>query len=262
MRLGVFYTGNRKNVKNAIDRIRRVAENKGLTLIEYRGDEEEISNCDLAIAAGGDGTFLWTSSVVHKFNIPILGINLGSLGFLTDVREGEIEEVLEDIKAGNYKKQERTMLEGELKGEVIPVLNDVVVSQANSGMVELSIHINGKFVTDLSGDGLIISTPTGSTAYSLSSGGPILMPGTKGFVLTPICPHTLTFRPIVVDEDSKIKIKTKTESSVIWDGQLKKKMGKKDFVNIRKSDYPLRVIKIEGHDYFKILREKLNWGHV
>ncbi|MEA1912722.1 MAG: NAD(+)/NADH kinase [candidate division WOR-3 bacterium] len=260
MKIIVFYTPGKKFINTVLKKIKESAEKNGFPLVEYK-NEKHIESCDLAIAAGGDGTFLWTASIVHPYSIPILGINLGSLGFLTDIRKEEIEEAFRDLKIGNYSEQERMMLNAFYRDEEDFALNDVVFSGRDARMIKFSISINEQYVTDLSGDGLIISTPTGSTAYSLSSGGPILTPGTRGFVITPISPHTLSFRPLVVQEESEISIQTKDNCHLIFDGQRILKLIPGEMIHVKKSDHPLKIVKIKGKNYFQVLREKLNWGN-
>jgi NAD+ kinase len=261
MKIVIFYTPKKKYVEEVLQKIKDTAKKNGLSAMEYTGDEVNLREYDLAIAAGGDGTFLYATSLIHSFGIPIMGINLGGLGFLTDIRKEEIEEVFKDIASRNYDIEERMMLYVTYGNKEDYALNDIVVSMEEGRMIEIEISINGDFITDLSGDGLIISTPTGSTAYSLASGGPILTPKTSGIIITPICPHTLTFRPLVIDNDSKISLVTKDKSWIICDGQRKERLKINEAINIKKSTHSLKVVKVKGKNYFQILRDKLLWGN-
>ena len=219
MKIGVFYTPGKRYIESVLENLEKAAADNDISLVFYDGEKEKIKECDFVIAAGGDGTFLWTGSIIYDFDIPLLGVNLGGLGFLTDIRKEEIESVFKDLKNKNYTIQERFFLKAKFKREESVALNDVVFSSTDIRVIDLDIYVNDNFVTQLSGDGLIVATPTGSTAYSLSSGGPILKPDTEAIVITPISPHALTFRPLVINKESKILIKTKEECRLIFDGQ-------------------------------------------
>jgi len=261
MKIGVFYTPGKRYIKAVLKNLEKAAVENGFSLILYDGDKEKIKECDFVIAAGGDGTFLWAGSIIYDFDIPLLGINLGGLGFLTDIRKEEIKSVFKDLKSKNYTIQERFFLKANCNGEENIALNDVVFSSTDIRVIDLEIYIDDSFVTQLSGDGLIIATPTGSTAYSLSSGGPILKPDTEAIVITPISPHTLTFRPLVIDKEARILIKTKEKCRFVCDGQRLFTLDSDEEVSIEKNVNPLKVIKFEDWDYFDILRKKLNWGN-
>lgn len=261
MKIAVFYTPGKKYIGVVLKNIDKAAVDNGFSIVKYTGKKEEIRGCNFAIAAGGDGTFLWASSIVYKLNLPILGINLGGLGFLTDIRKEEIDKIFNELKDKNYSLQERIFLKTSCRGEENVALNDVVFSSTDIRVINLDIFIDDNFVTELSGDGLIIATPTGSTAYSLSSGGPILKPDTQAFVITPISPHTLTFRPLVIDFESYILIKAKKKCCFICDGQRLFSLGSGEEVIVTKNKIPLKVIKFKDWDYFDILRKKLNWGN-
>ncbi len=261
MKIGIFYTPGKRYIESVLENLGKTAAENGFSIVIYGENKEEIKKCDFIIAAGGDGTFLWAASIVYEFNLPILGVNLGGLGFLTDIRKEEIKSVFKDLKNKNYTIQERFFLKANFKGEENIALNDVVISSTDIRVIDLDIYINGSFVTQLSGDGLIIATPTGSTAYSLSSGGPILKPDTRAFVITPISPHALTFRPLVLDQESRIIIKTKEKCKLIFDGQRLLTVGSGEDISVEKNKNTLKVIKFKDSNYFDILREKLNWGN-
>ncbi|MCK4421191.1 NAD(+)/NADH kinase [candidate division WOR-3 bacterium] len=259
MNIVVFYNKKKKYVQEVLEKLRKWADEKGYTL--YEEEKEHLEDCDLAIAAGGDGTFLRAASVIYTYGIPILGINLGAMGFLTEVRREEVDKVLEELSLGNYEIRERMVLQISHAERVDYALNDAVITMGENRMIGLEIMIDDNFVTELWGDGLIISTPTGSTAYSLASGGPILTPNTPGIIITPISPHTLSFRPIVLDDKSRISIQIKDNAQLILDGQRQRNLITEDIVRIQGADRPLKIVKVDQKDFFQILREKLHWGN-
>ncbi len=221
--------------------------------------------CDLAIVVGGDGTLLHTARSLVDHDVPLLGINLGRLGFLADISPGEMTVVLSRILAGEYEEERRFLLHTTIDGTESLALNDVVVHKWNiARMIEFETHVDGSFVDAQRSDGLIISTPTGSTAYALSGGGPLLHPSLNATVLVPICPHTLSNRPIVVSGDSVIEIVVcgHTESEhvrVTCDGQESMPLDGQR-ITIRKHNHAVRLIHPRDHDHFNILRAKLGWG--
>ncbi|HHN65981.1 MAG TPA: NAD(+) kinase [Nitrospirae bacterium] len=224
---------------------------------------------DVLIVLGGDGTMLSAARLVAEKGIPILGINLGGLGFITEVNRSEVFSAMETMLKGECSVEERMMLEADIirHGETIgsyTVLNDVVITKgALARIIDLETFIDHTYVTTYKADGLIISTPTGSTAYNLSAGGPIIHPSLNCIVITPICPHTLTNRPIVVSEGSLIEISMLSESEDVFltlDGQVGFSLKKSDIVEVKKSPHKTRLLIPCERDYFKILREKLKWG--
>ncbi len=230
---------------------------------------EIASLADVVLVLGGDGTMLSVSRLVAGKGVPILGINLGSLGFITEVNRDEIYDAMEAMLSDGCAVEERMMLNARIHrlGEKIAeytVLNDVVINKgALARMIELETCVNGMYVTTYRADGLIISTPTGSTAYSLSAGGPIICPTLDSIALTPICPHTLTNRPIVLPDDSKVDITLKSLSEDVYltlDGQVGFSLRKDDLIEITKSDFRTRLLIPCERDYFEILRKKLKWG--
>jgi NAD+ kinase len=228
-------------------------------------------NCDLAIVIGGDGTFLISARELAASGVPLIGINLGRLGFLVDISRDEALARLDDVIDGNYRAEERLLLSarvyrgGEILAEGV-ALNDVVIHRGSvAGMVELITHIDGLFLNAQRADGLIVSTPTGSTAYALSGGGPILHPRLPAVVLVPVNPHTLTNRPIVVDADSTVEITFRQSKAInaqlSCDNQLLPPVGGEDRILIRKSPAPVTILHPAGYDFFEILRAKLNWSN-
>jgi NAD+ kinase len=224
---------------------------------------------ELIVVLGGDGTMLRTARCVAKYNIPILGINMGSFGYLTEVNLNEIHSTLELIIRGEFVTEKRMMLDVSIKhGRTVTnvgdVLNDVVINRGNlSRMNELEMAVDGEYLTTYKGDGLIVSTPTGSTAYSLSAGGPIVFPGKDLIIINPICPHTLTNRPIIFSEDSNLKITlwSKDKGAMLTlDGQVARKIISGDVVTIKKSKHVIKLVLSPYRSYGKILRSKLGWG--
>ena len=224
--------------------------------------------CDLVIAIGGDGTMLSAGRSLAAYDSALLGINLGRLGFLTDISPDSMQENLDNILAGEYHVEERFLLHCSTvrDGEHITdseAFNDVVVHKWNAArLIELDIYVNDQFVNTLRADGLIVSTPTGSTAYALSGGGPIMHPSLDAIELVPICPHAMSYRPIVVDGNSKLEliIKESTQAQVSCDGQLNLSLQAGDQIHIQKNEHRLRLIHPKPHNHFETLRAKLNWG--
>jgi NAD+ kinase len=224
---------------------------------------------DILLVLGGDGTMLNAARLVEERRIPILGVNMGGLGFLTEASLDQLYPSLEKVFAGEYHLEERLMLRARIDrhGEYVAhatVLNDVVISKGTlSRMIEIQIAINGQFVTRLRGDGLIVSTPTGSTAYSLSAGGPIVNPSVQALILTPICPHTLTHRPLLIPSNVSLEVVLtgKDEGAMTtFDGQVGVAMTQGDAVTMSASDHLTQLIRFPDRTYYDVLRRKLKWG--
>lgn len=224
---------------------------------------------DLIIVLGGDGTMLGVARMVGERPVPILGVNLGGLGFITEVSKDQLWEALENILAGRYTVEERIMLAADVfrdgcRIEHFTALNDVVINKgALARIMDLEALVDGIYVNTFKADGLIVATPTGSTAYSLSAGGPIIYPTLHSIVLTPICPHTLTNRPIVLPDDSSVEITLRSASEHIYltlDGQQGFPLRKDDRIAIRKCGCRTQFVMPFPRDYFEILRSKLKWG--
>lgn len=211
---------------------------------------------------------LGAARLVCEKGIPLLGVNIGGLGFITEVHAGEILEALDKVLRGRCPREERMMLSARLsKGDSaagsFTALNDVVVKGSQASIVDLEVTVNGVYVMLLKADGVITATPTGSTAYSMSAGGPILYPTVRGIALTPICPHTLTNRPIVLPEDAEIAITLKSESDGVLlthDGIVAGVLEKGDAVVIKKSRCKTVILMPSDRDHFQVLRTKLKWG--
>jgi NAD+ kinase len=243
-------------------------------------DIKQISICtlteigekaDLAIVVGGDGYMLGAARVLSCYNIGVIGVNRGNLGFLTDLSPDELIPPLEEILQGKSRSEQRFIIEaevyrhGKLKSSNSAVNEAVLHAGKVASMIEFEVYIDGSFMFSQRSDGLIVSTPTGSTAYSMSAGGPILTPNLNALSLVPMFPHTLTSRPIVVDGNSEIKLVLANENyenlQVSCDGHVILAVMPGDEVIIRKSEYTLRLIHPLDHDYFNVLRNKLSWGN-
>lgn len=241
-----------------------------LSLNETGTPRDQIpSSSDLIIVFGGDGTMLSVARLAAGKDIPILGVNIGGLGFITEINKDEIFNAVESVLNGQCSIEERIMLTAAVyrNGEKISnfiVLNDVVINKgALARIIDLETYVNKNYLTTFKADGLIISSPTGSTAYSLSAGGPIIYPTLNCIVLTPICPHTLTNRPIVLSASFVIEVTLASESEDVYltlDGQSGLPLKKEDRVEIRKSEFKTKFIIPLGRDYFQVIRTKLKWG--
>jgi NAD+ kinase len=227
------------------------------------------SQTEIIIVLGGDGTLLSVARLIEDSDVPILGVNLGSLGFLTEIAIDELYPLLENIIRGDFTTERRIMLdaiiyrEGKMAAHYC-ALNDVVIkSGALARIINLEIKINGLYVTTYRSDGLIIATPTGSTAYSLAAGGPIVYPAMNALILSPICPHTLTNRPIVIPDDIKIEINLVTPNEDVlatMDGQVGYSLNYRDIIEIKKAKNTIKLIQAPGKNYYDVLRKKLKWG--
>jgi NAD+ kinase len=224
------------------------------------------AECDILISLGGDGTILRMARLVNGMATPILGINLGKLGFLAEVSLEELDECLTEIISGNYIVEDRMMLQariGKSKNN-LQALNDVVLHQTGSSrMFSVKTFMNGEFLSNFIGDGIIISTPTGSTAYALSNGGPIVTPTNHLILISPICPHTLTARTVVVPEDSIITLKVETATGKIHlaaDGQQQAFLQAPVEIIVERSTLTTKLVKRKNRSYYDVLRRKLNWG--
>jgi len=232
--------------------------------------EDLISqNPNFVVVLGGDGTLLSTARTVARAGIPILGVNLGSLGFLTEIRQHEITKALDAIDAGNCELSLRGMLHCRVhrNGSCVAdydALNDVVMNQSGVARItDFEVMVNGKFVSQYKADGLIIATPTGSTAYSLAAGGPIVSPEVSGFVITPVASHALTNRPLVVRDTAVIQVKiilTREQAYLTVDGQVGEPLEEGDVVECRKSEFKVKLFKFPERSFFDVLRTKLKWG--
>ena len=236
---------------------------------QTRKREELPAHSDLLIVLGGDGTLLSAARLAAARQVPILAVNLGGMGFLTTVPQEELYQILEEIFSEKHRVSERVLLEARIvrDGAVIRrqiALNDAVLNKAAlARIMDVVLRVDGEYVTTYKADGLILSTPTGSTAYSLAAGGPIVYPTVESFVVTPICPHTLTNRPLVIPDTAKIEIDFQSEDAAVFltlDGQIGIELARGDHIVVRKAQEKLRLVRPAKKTYFEILRSKLKWG--
>jgi NAD+ kinase len=280
--VGIIYKHRFEPAKMEAGKLENWLKTKGFTAFsEEMSAEAKMESCldefskiphdvNYVVVLGGDGTLLGAARRVGKFGVPILGVNLGSLGFLTEIPLKRLYPTVEMMIKGELDTEDRLMLETKvLRREEelcrFLVLNDVVINKgALARIIELDVHINNQFLTTFRADGLIIATPTGSTAYNLSAGGPVLYPTLENYILTPICPFTLTNRPIILPDSHTVRIQMKRKSeekvSLTFDGQVGFDFSKDDKVLISKSKERIRLIKSPDQTYFEILRTKLMWG--
>jgi NAD+ kinase len=244
------------------------ASHLSLTAYPIKKVEEFAGAIDLAIVLGGDGTMLGIGRQLAGSHVPLVGINMGRLGYMTDIPIQNVQAVLPQIIAGDYEADDRTLLDAVVlrNSKVINralALNDVVVNRSGiSGMVELAVRVNGSFMYNQRSDGLIVSTPTGSTAYALSAGGPILHPRVAGILLAPIAPHSLSNRPIVLPQDIVVSIEVVDGREVIvnFDMQSQTHLQSGDKIEVRQSEKTITLLHPRGHSDYKTLREKLHWN--
>ncbi|MEO2064921.1 MAG: NAD(+)/NADH kinase [Desulfurobacteriaceae bacterium] len=224
---------------------------------------------DVILVLGGDGTFLTVAKLVDKKPVPLLGVNFGTLGFLTEIPIEKIEECIDKLIAGEFIVENRPVLRVKVvrkNGHILiyRCVNEVAIKRDTlARIIEIDVDADGEYLTTFRGDGVIVATPTGSTAYSLSAGGPILYPTLNAMLLTPICPHTLTMRPLVLKGETCLTVKLKTESEnvmVIFDGQEGIELRVGDLIEITRSPYDLLILRDPAKSYFETLREKLKWG--
>ena len=241
----------------------------GALTVEHVAEPELVLDADLLVAVGGDGTMLHAARMAAARNVPVLGVNRGRLGFLADIGPDRMLESVDDALEGRCQSESRMLLEASLLAEGRRVaclaLNDVVVAKGESGrMLDLRTWVDGAYVNTHGGDGFIVSTSTGSTAYALSCGGPIVHPGLAAIVLVPICPHTLSDRPIVVGADSVVEIEIadrhETRAQVVCDGLVLSELEPGERLRVARAPVEAHLLHPPGHDYYRILRSKLHWG--
>jgi len=279
-RFGIIGHLDRPNIKKITETIIGWSENNNIDcricadLANLIGHEDisssldEIWKCsDVVISLGGDGSMLSSARVAGPHDIPVLGINLGSLGFLTEISENRLYESLERLKSDDFEIEERMMLEiliPDLDNDSHIALNDVVFDHGYvSNLAKLDLYSNDHYVCSYDADGIIISTPTGSTAYSLSAGGPIMNPLMDALIVNPISPHTLTLRPIVFPSTDKISVKAVGKGRKIrisTDGRILGNLEFEQTSTVRKSNHRLKLVKLNGDSFYEILRKKLHWG--
>ena len=234
-------------------------------------DEDQISLMDLIVSIGGDGTMLKSSKLASKHNVPITGINKGRLGFLTDINPDLVSSVLKEVIKGDYQTESRMLLDVKILNNdqeafIGHAINDLVINKTKTGrMINVLTSIDGNYVNSNEGDGYIVSTPTGSTAYSLSCGGPIINPNSDSFLLVPIAPHTLTNRPMVISSNCDIKLEFADQDDdlieISLDGEIISEISGSDCIMTSKSTSTVEFIHPNQYDYYETLRSKLFWGH-
>ncbi len=269
--IGIIANSSKENAVEQAERLRDWLSDRGVkvfleTKLNGEGDEtrEFVSLIDMVVVFGGDGTLLVAARLVKKYGVPIVGINLGGFGFMTVINLNEMFDVMEIILRGDYKTSRRMMLDASVGEKECSVLNDIVISRGGlSRMVNLETSVDDKYLATFKADGLIISTPTGSTAYSLSTGGPIVFPEHNLIIINPICPHSLTNRPIMLPPESTIKVKLMDEEEgvkVAMDGQVVNVLQSGEAITIRKSKYHINIVDSPLRGYLEVLRTKLGWG--
>ena len=246
------------------------SELMGNTTVEVGSRMQLSGSCDLVVVVGGDGSMLNVAKQVASEGVPVIGINRGNLGFLTDILPDEIETQLDEVLAGKFTVENRFLLDAILNGAeedkaLGSALNDVVLHPGKAAqMIEFELFVNGKFVYSQESDGLIVATPTGSTAYSLSAGGPIMHPDLNAVVLVPMYPHSLNSRPIVIDGDCEIKLvvaaKESLQPQVSCDGDVCYTASAGDEIIVTKKSVPLKLIHPNNHSFYQTCRSKLGWG--
>jgi NAD+ kinase len=254
-----------KGIEIVVEQVSAAAlggDNRAIASLEEMG-----ASCDLLIAVGGDGNILSTARVMAPFGVPILGINRGKLGFLADVSPDEIEVRLGEVLSGDYTTEEHFLLEGEVEGhdELPCALNEILIHSANMPkMIEVELYVNDQFVYTLNSDGLIVSSPTGSTAYALSAGGPIMHPSLDAIVLVPMFPHSLNNRPLVVPGGDEIRIvigsDTQMKAKISFDSHLEFQIEPGDSLLIRKKSERLVLVHPPGHSFYGVCKSKLDWA--
>ena len=283
-KIGIVINLKKENAAGILEKLLKWLAKKGKTVILdkesagfVRGKfsasslDEIASRVDLLISLGGDGTLLRAARIKNIDRIPVLGVNLGGLGFITEISSPEIYKVLQKIFAGEFKLEERMRLQIEIskkgrKESVFTALNEIVLAKTTiARLLQLEIFINKDYVTTYQCDGLIVSTPTGSTGHSLSAGGAIMEPTLDGVIICPICPHTLTNRPLIIPSDKEIRIKTKPATRTrdicaTIDGQVAVNLAFDDTIVIKKSPRKLKLVVSPERNYYQVLREKFSWG--
>lgn len=284
--VGIYGKYNDSSVNDALSKLTHHLEAQGIKvllskttsteiskkLVNLSIDESSCNQIDLAIVIGGDGTLLHAARALAPCDVPLIGVNLGHLGFLTDIARDDMIEAVDSILAGNYRIEERLLLKIEIErqGEVIHsdvAFNEFVIGRdSHEKLLNWQCHVDGIFLTSARSDGVIISTPTGSTAYALSAGGPILQPQLDAVVMVPVSPHTLSNRPIVLPASSCIEFNLDSSNMDVChisaDGLISFQPEGNETIRIERSQHSVRMVKPEQHDYYAMLRSKLGWGEI
>ncbi len=260
-----------EEIRMALDKhgVKLLIEEKSAALLGYQGVAFNTlcEACDFLISLGGDGTLISLCRRSFRHHKPVLGIHAGQLGFLTDIQTEEISAFIEELFKGNYRIDTRMMLDVTLHTndtfEKLVAFNDVVLSRSKiSHMSTIHAYVDGHLFNSYYGDGIIVSTPTGSTAYNLSAGGPLVYPLTEALILTPICPHSLSQRPLVLPVDFEISLESSDDTVVVIDGQDTYNMSEIDRISVKIAKQGAQLIHSLDRDYFDVLKKKLRWGHM
>jgi len=286
MRIGVIGNTNKESLPDAIETLLKLGSKYDLQFFihdelshslkkklgsiiqqkQYLPSVELVAESDIIIAIGGDGTILSAARMVGKSDVPILGINLGKLGFLAEVSLEELESFIKDVTSGKHIIEERMMLKTTIEKDKSELysLNDVVIDNSTSSrLIHISVYVNNQYLVSYSGDGIILATPTGSTAYSLAAGGPIVVPTAQVIVIQPISPHSLSARTVIIPDTSSIRIVVEhlsNEARVTADGQTEKIFAPPLDIYVSKAEYSVKLIKRKDRSYYDVLRTKLLWG--
>jgi NAD+ kinase len=269
---GIIYNRQRPGAENVVRELAAWLKNHGIAPLVEQGIEVSgaacvkaagaTAGCELMLALGGDGTILRAVHLMGERQKPVLGINLGSLGFLTETSQGEMWQTLEQAASGRYSIEERAVIEGKTGGKSFFALNDFDI-RVPTRLVELNVSVGGEFLSRYYADGMLISTPTGSTAYSLAAGGPIVEPTMEVMVITPICPHTLSIRPMIVPMDKTVEVTVhgkREEAIMVVDGQKSHSFRDGENVIFQKAGRKVLLVKTAKSSFYNILRTKLKWG--
>ncbi len=282
-KIGLFGKFRDSSVAPVMDRVRALLEARGVRVLLGSTTSAEIDGerideqhhpldqlIDVAMVVGGDGTMLNAARILCTHGVPMVGVNLGRLGFLTDIPQGDLETNLDALLDGRFSVENRTLLKTTVLKDDESIyegvsLNDAVIAKGETGrLIEFETRIDGRFVSHTRSDGIIIATPTGSTAYSLSSGGPIVYPTLSVLSIAPICPHTLSNRPIIISDDAVVDIcafrTPETHAILSLDGLIVHQLSGEETLRLTRADRKLSMIRIDPHDHFEVLRTKLGWG--
>lgn len=286
MRIGVYGNNSKESVAQSVHRLLSIGKNYPLQFFlheelkehllaqfpqhaaeyRFRSSADLVGTSDIIITFGGDGTILSAARMVGRSQVPILGVNLGKLGFMAEVSLDELESIIGDIVGGKFVTEERMLLKTtiEKSNEEFFALNDIVIDNGSSSrLIDVSVYVDDDFLVSFSGDGIILATPTGSTAYSLAAGGPIVGPSTGVIVIQPISPHSLSARTVIVPDSTHVRIVVEhhsNEARVTADGQMVRTFAPPMNIHIGKAAHTIRLIKRTDRSYYDVLREKLFWG--